>query len=68
MADKLQIVQSLISGGAALLGTLIGGAITWRSQRQQRRIDFQREHLRDFYAPMKGIRVEIVIKGSMFDE
>jgi hypothetical protein len=67
MLGKPELFQSLISAGAALLGTIIGGAITWRFQTQQRRIDFQKEQLREFYAPLQSIRVEIEIKGAMFD-
>lgn len=67
IVEKPEVIQSLISAGAALLGTVIGGAITWRFQTQQRRVDFQKEQLRDFYAPLKSIRVEVAVKKTMFD-
>lgn len=46
----------LISAASGLIGVVIGGLITSRNQRNERRQRFLREQLTEFYAPLLGTR------------
>jgi hypothetical protein len=47
---------ALISAASGLCGVLIGGWISSRNQRQERRQRFIRDQLTEFYAPLLGMR------------
>src|SRR5215469_2988818 len=53
------ILSSLISAACGLIGVLIGGFITSRNQKLERRQRFVREQLTEFYAPLLGIKERI---------
>jgi hypothetical protein len=54
-----------ISAASGLLGVVIGGWITSRNQRLERRQRFIRDQLTDFYAPMLGIRERLRASGAI---
>jgi hypothetical protein len=65
MAGFSVTVQSLISAGSALTGVFIGGWLSGRHQKQERKDTVIKEKLRDFYGPMLAIRNEIRVKTEL---
>lgn len=59
------ILQSAIAAGAGLLGVGIGGVITAKSQKRERRNSRIRQQLEQFYSPMLGMREEIKAKSEL---
>ncbi|PYT21592.1 MAG: hypothetical protein DMG57_38115 [Acidobacteria bacterium] len=59
-----QVLSPLISTVSGLGGVTLGGWITYRSQRKERKQRFVREQLSEFYAPMLGYRNRIRAKNQ----
>lgn len=57
--------QTLIPAIAGLLGVAVGGWLQGRHQKKERENSFIKERLRDFYAPLLGIRSEIRVKSKL---
>jgi hypothetical protein len=60
-----QLIQSGITGLAGLLGVVVGGWITSRTQRQERQSARKHEQLMGFYAPLRAMRAEIKAKSEL---
>ncbi len=60
-----QAVVPLISAAAGLGGVALGGFLTLRNQRQERRLRFARDQLAEFYAPMLGLRKRVRAKSEI---
>ena len=58
-------LPSLISAASGLVGVILGGIITFRSQKLERRQRFIREQLSEFYAPMLGHRERLAARGAV---
>jgi hypothetical protein len=59
------LMQCGISAASGLLGVLIGGLMSSRGQKAERRNARIREQLHDFYSPLLGIREEIRAKSEL---
>lgn len=62
IASLVSMLLPVISG---LTGVLIGAWLTMRRETAQRRHDFLAAQLRDFYAPILGVRSEIRKRGEI---
>ena len=60
-----QAVSPLISAASALSGVTLGGWLTNRNQKIERRQRFIREQLSEFYAPMLGYRARLKARGEL---
>jgi hypothetical protein len=58
-------IVPLISAASGLGGVFLGGMLTSRNQKQERRQCFVRDQLAEFYAPMAGIRERLRSKGEI---
>src|SRR4051812_8610093 len=58
----MTLVQSGITGGAGLLGVIVGGIFTSRNQKRERRNAHYVRQLQEFYSPLLGMKVEIKAK------
>lgn len=58
-------VAPLISAASGLGGVFLGGWLTRRSQKLERRQRFIRDQLSEFYAPMLGYRERLKARGEM---
>jgi hypothetical protein len=58
-------INPLISGGAGLLGVVIGAALGAYAQARGRRADFQSRQLNEFYGPLLGLRAVIRAHGEL---
>ncbi len=58
-------IQTLIPAFAGLLGVTVGGWMTGLHQKKERKNAFIKERLRDFYAPLLGMRSEIRAKSEL---
>lgn len=65
MGDVTLPLNALISAASGLLGVWIGGAITRRRQREERRHQLLREQLDRFYSPLFGLRARILAKSEL---
>jgi hypothetical protein len=59
-----QYLNPAISAVSGLCGVTLGGWITYRSQRKERKQNFIREQLSEFYAPMLGYRNRLRAKNE----
>jgi hypothetical protein len=59
------IMQTLLPAVAGLLGVAVGGWMTGHHQKKDRETAFIKERLRDFYAPLLGMRSEIRAKSDL---
>ncbi len=59
------LVSTLLPVISGLTGVVIGAWLTMRREKYQRRHDFLSTQLRDFYAPMLGMRSEIRRRGEV---
>jgi hypothetical protein len=59
------LVTTLLPVISGLTGVVIGAWLTMRREKSQRRHDFLSTQLRDFYAPMLGMRSEIRRRGEV---
>jgi hypothetical protein len=57
--------QALIPVVAGLFGVAVGGWMTGHHQKKERESAFIKERLRDFYAPLLGMRSEIRVKSEL---
>jgi hypothetical protein len=57
--------QTLIPAVAGLLGVAVGGWMQGHHQKKERENAFIKERLRDFYAPLLGMRSEIRAKSEL---
>ena len=55
----------LISAASGLIGVAIGGFITSRNQKKERRQRFIRDQLTEFYAPLLGMRDRLRASGEI---
>ena len=58
-------ITPLISASAGLFGVMIGGWISARNQKQERRQRFIRDQLTEFYAPLLGMRKRLRAGGEI---
>lgn len=56
--------SSIIAAISGLLGALIGGYITSHNQTKQRRYNRMSEQIDGFYAPLLGLRMQILAKSE----
>jgi hypothetical protein len=63
--DWTNLLQASITAAAGLLGVAIGGWVTARTQKMERKSARIREQLMGFYAPLRGIRAEIRAKSEL---
>lgn len=61
--ESCVLSQSLIAAASGLLGVIIGGLITTWNQRNERKISYLRDQLRDFYAPLLGMCAQTLAKA-----
>jgi len=59
------LAQSLIAGGAGLLGVLIGTIATTINAKRERKIERFKTQLQEFYSPMLGVRSEMLPEGIL---
>jgi hypothetical protein len=59
------IVSSVITALAGLVGVAVGGRIATHNLKEERRSARRLERLREFYAPLRGIRAEIAAKKKL---
>src|SRR5208337_1031409 len=59
------LIPVLIPAGSGLFGVALGGILTSWNQRKERRERFISDQLREFYAPMLGIRERLRAKGEV---
>lgn len=57
--------NTLITALAGLSGVVVGGWITDRRSKEERRDAWRREQLKEFYAPMRGMREETKAKSKL---
>ena len=57
--DVNELLKALIPATAALMGVALGGWLTLRNQRQERRHSRVREQLEQFYSPLLSLRETI---------
>ena len=57
--------QTLMPAVAGLLGVAVGGWMQGHHQKKERENAFIKERLRDFYAPLLGMRSEIRAKSEL---
>jgi hypothetical protein len=60
-----QLIQSGITAGAGLLGVLVGGWLTGKHQRQDRRNARRSQQCMEFYAPLRAMWAEIRAKTQV---
>jgi hypothetical protein len=59
------LAQSLIAGGAGLLGVLIGTIAATINAKRERKMERLKTQLQEFYSPMLGVRSEIKAKSEV---
>jgi hypothetical protein len=59
------LAQSLIAGGAGLLGVLIGTIAATINAKRERKMTRLKAQLQEFYSPMLGVRSEIKAKSDV---
>lgn len=59
------LVSVLVPVISGLVGVILGAWLTTRRETTQRRHDFLATQLRDFYAPMLGLRAEVRKRGEI---
>lgn len=60
-----EAILPLITAASGLLGVALGSFLTSRNQRKERKERFILDQLRDFYAPMLGIRERLRAKSGV---
>lgn len=60
----LQIADVAVPALSGLVGVVVGGWLTGRSQRKERRHAWLRRQLDEFYSPMLGLRERILAKST----
>jgi hypothetical protein len=64
MMSDMNLWSPLIAAASGLFGVWIGGSLTLRRDREERRLQFLRLQLEELYAPLYGIRLEIKAKSE----
>lgn len=64
MMSDANLWSPLIAAASGLAGVWFGGSLTLRRDREDRRLQFLRVQLEEFYAPLYGIRLEIKAKSE----
>ncbi len=65
-SDVISVAAAqLIPAASVLIGVALGGSLTLRNQKQERRQRFIRDQLAEFYAPMLGIRERLRVQGEI---
>jgi len=60
-----EAILPLIIAASGLVGVVLGAFLTSRNQRKERRERFILDQLRDFYAPMLGMRERLRAKSGV---
>jgi hypothetical protein len=59
------ILSPLISAASGLIGVRIGASLSLRRDREERRLQFIKSQLEELYAPLVGLRANILAKSSL---
>ena len=59
------VLLALITTASGLIGVLLGGWLTSRNQKRERKISRFREQLGEFYGPMLAMRAEVLAKAEL---
>jgi hypothetical protein len=67
-SERCTLYQSLIAASSGLLGVIVGGFIATWNQRNERKITYLIEELREFYAPLLGMCTQVLAKAGTSQE